>query len=115
MREDTDRRRLVVRTRDWGGDAVSIELFGAVMTDDMVASSLTNYGLEPDAATAAADGGRGGRLLPRGLDDHNVGPLTPGVSGVARHLSGGLVLGEPEQRLDRKSTRLNSSHLGISY
>src|SRR5262245_63109115 len=55
--------------------------------------------------------------------DEKIAPSRPGVSRVDVHVRrGGLQFGAHPQsdhgswiRKDRKSTRLNSSHLGISY
>src|SRR5256885_10508929 len=48
----------------------------------------------------------------RSLPDAPHTPLRPGRRGHQRHLLGRVAQGA---RLDRKSTRLNSSHLVISY
>src|SRR5205814_10225063 len=63
-------------------------------------------------ATAATIGDeRGPRMVERSSSE-KLGPFGCSVASPLRH---SMMIGRRQVPLDRKSTRLNSSHLGISY
>src|SRR5262245_64380160 len=65
------------------------------------------------SARRARRSGRGGYRFQVRNDRFDLGGLE--MVFEARHARGAVADDLPHHRLDRKSTRLNSSHLGISY
>src|SRR5262245_1816596 len=106
-----------VRREDRAGVLETVAL-GVVDAPDRELHARRDRGADADLADpverAALAQARVGSLLERGRLDHDVGQ-DPRVDALERRREAALRLPESRLGTDRKSTRLNSSHLGISY